>query len=894
MTSHPQDYSPTARSAFFTSMALLAMLSFYSYYFGFRSQAAGEPESRSSVGASGERQVANIPYFIESNEFHSTLILNNNQTDEKLATVTFFNTEGKRWELAPIRLKPRLIQRFAVSDLLKKAPPDFRSGNIQIVHHGLRFDVMAQITITSEDQRLSFESIRTGAGDFVMSRLDGIYWVPDSETEAKVALTNASPVKLRVTMIAGQKQEQETLGPRETRVLDLRDFVRDAKEQDSATLVTFEHDGPPGALIATGFALNRRTGFSSNLTFADCGTAKSMTLAGAHIRLGPANPNEGFPSGTLFHAPLQVANTMDKPVNVRISIEYTIGAQVGSIRLSPIDLASREVKEVELGEELERRGITGLLDDAGIDISYDGMPGTVIGRLDSYDQTNEYSFDVPIKDPEGGPSNGSYPWRLDAGYSTVLHLKNTLDKEVTAIYRLIYEDGEYNPAPVKLAPQQTIAVDIRKLRDGQEKDLRGAIMPNNVETGKIIWMGLDPQFVIIGRAEVAKVTTGIASSFSCNVCECGSVYSRDTGYLPYLSPNPLTEPVDATGSFMVNEYMKTNCSNDYWGPVGPSGSVTWSSSDTSVATVRGQIITAVGPGSTTITGTWSGDRVAYGFMCSSQYGGGGATAQLTVIKVTNVDPSEMHASTGDAAADHQLSVTFLPSNLSIQLSFVSALLGNPGGSSDCSLTLPVQSGFSPISTTVKATPSGASGAFSVRPWFGTAFPKECIAIVPPQILIQMTRNEARDINSSTVRVLLGYAMKNRFGDSQYFGSQTTYQAAIQAGATYDTSVTTGVQPDLDSASNVFWPTSGGSDPTSGCQGFWSPTSSQWQTVQQALNSATTTLPNNIGLPFNYGGHPELTQVVYFPSAGMSNTQNAPAFLFVRKRTATDPAVVQLN
>ena len=106
---------------------------------------------------------------------------------------------------------------------------------------------MSQITITSEDQRLSFESIRTAAADFVMSRLDGIYWVPDSETEAKVALTNAAATKLRVTMIAGNKEEEISLGSRETRVLDLREFVRKAVGQDSAGLVTFEHDGAPGA-----------------------------------------------------------------------------------------------------------------------------------------------------------------------------------------------------------------------------------------------------------------------------------------------------------------------------------------------------------------------------------------------------------------------------------------------------------------------------------------------------------------------------------------------------------------------------------------------------------------------------------------------------------------------
>jgi len=611
---------------------------FCCFYFVFRSQAAGKPEPGLQI-SNGERQVANIPYFIESDEFHSTLILNNNQTEDKLATVTFFNSEGKRWEHAPIRLKPRLVQRFPLSDLLKKAPSDFRSGNIQIVHHGLPFDVMAQITIASEDQRLSFESIRTAASDFVMSRLDGIYWVPDSETEAKVALTNAGTIKLGVTIIAGQNEEKVSLSPRETRVLDLREFVRDAKGKDSATLVTLEHDGAPGALIATGFALNRRTGFSSNLTFADCGTAKSMSLAGAQIRLGPADPSEGFPSGTVFRAPLLIANTMDEPVSARISIEYTMGGQPDTVQLSPIGLASRQVKKVELVEELERRGITGLLDDAGIDISYDGMPGTVIGRLTSYDTSKEFAFDVPIKDPQGGPSNGGYPWRLDDGYTTVLHLKNTLDKEVKAIYKLIYEDGEYNPEPVKLAPHQTIAVDIRKLRDAQARDLRGTIMPKDVETGKIVWMGIDPQFVIIGRAEVAKITTGITSSFSCNVCECGQVYVRDIGWTPYLSPGSLTMPVGATGSFSVDEYMKTNCSNDYWGPVGPSTTPSWNSSDTSVATVSDSTITAVGGGSTTISANWCCDLVAYGYNCTAQYSGGGATATVDVKVPTSLSLS---------------------------------------------------------------------------------------------------------------------------------------------------------------------------------------------------------------------------------------------------------------
>lgn len=167
---------------------------------------------------------------------------------------------------------------------------------------------------------------------------------------------------------------------------------------------------------------------------------------------------------------------------------------------------------------------------------------------------------------------------------------------------------------------------------------------------------------------------------------------------------------------------------------------------------------------------------------------------------------------------------------------------------------------------------------------------ESRVVVPPQILIQMMRNEARDLPSTTVRTLIGWAMRNRFNDSQYFANQTTYQAAITAGATHD-GTPNGVQPELDSAAGVF---DGFDDPTSGCQGFWSPTAAQWQTVEQAINSGTTTLPSWIGIPFNYNGHPEITQIVYFPSVGQSNTQNAPSFLFVRKRSTNAPAAVRIN
>src|SRR5262249_55609794 len=146
-------------------------------------------------------------------------------------------------------------------------------------------------------------------------RLDGIVWIPDKDTRASLALTNTTPNDLIVTLTSNQDRNQNsktiTLHSQEMRVLDLREFIESRTGSITASLLRLEHNGTPGALIATGFALNESTGFSCNYGFVDRSTAKSNQLAGAHVRFGRADVREGFPSGTRFLAPLLIANAGD-------------------------------------------------------------------------------------------------------------------------------------------------------------------------------------------------------------------------------------------------------------------------------------------------------------------------------------------------------------------------------------------------------------------------------------------------------------------------------------------------------------------------------------------------------------------------------------------------------
>src|SRR5690349_910107 len=596
-------YEPTARSAFFTSAALLLTFAVYCSFSIFHSQAADittqEVEPSGFPELPAEEQVMNIPYFVQSKELQSTLTLNNNQPNATTVAVTIFNAKGAPVATNPFTLQALSVTRFKLEEMLNHVPANSREGNIQISYHGNGMGVTSQLSIASSDTRLSFESTAVDAREFASSRLDGIVWSPNEKSEANVALTNTQSSRIiSVAISSAQDQKTISLGPRETRVVDLKNFLGRAKKNSRAVLVSLEHDGEPGTLIATGFVLNRNTGFSSNLTFVDCGTVKSTKLAAAHVRLGRANPSEGFPAETKFRAPLLIANTMHDPTAAQVSVDYTIANKANRVQLEPITLAPLEVKPIELSTELARQGITGPLDVAGVDISYNGMPGAVIGRLTSFDSGGDYSFDAPVKDPLSGANrtNGSYPWRLDNGYSTVVHLKNTTDKDVEAMVQIRYEGGTYNSDLIKLAPHQTVAVDIRQLRDNQQEDIRGLVMPKEIESGQVVWYEHD-RGSLIGRAEIANIEDGIASSFSCpGNCPCGMVYSSGS-----TNPGSGRALVGESGFMFSPREMRRDCNFIQYGPYAVTATQWFTSNGSVVDVTNSGIETCNAPGTATIT-----------------------------------------------------------------------------------------------------------------------------------------------------------------------------------------------------------------------------------------------------------------------------------------------------
>jgi hypothetical protein len=553
-------------------------------------------------------QMTDIPYFTLRDGMNSTVTLNNVGPTSTPVTVTIYNTEGKGQTLKPITLAPHSFKQIELRDVV--VGDDFDSGNLNVAYSGISMGVTCQVSVSNPADRVSFESRDVwGQQDMqdmmgsMSKSMSGILWLPQESAEGFLAVTNIGKTKVTVQVSTGSKPKTVTLYSRETRLVKLSE--ESGEQGPGASLVKLLYiDGMVGDVVTTGFVLDLKRGYSSAFTLFDPGLTRSRHLSGAHLRIGEPDPNEGFPEGALFRSPLLLANIGTNPVKAHVSVDYTVRKKLAmsrrddkgssdsegateekssTVTVKDLTIAPGDVTRIELSEALEQLGIDQIT-EAGVDIDYDTPPGTLIGHLVSVDQSGDYSFEVPIKDPAGmmEMTDGIYPWTLEDGNNTVLHLKNTTNQPVNGLLLFDYYDNgivkTYDYPEIVLEPYQTVAIDIQKLKDSRKPDLRGQLFPGDVTHGQAQWRQETP-YTIIGRAEETNVKTGIARSFSCNYLCCTN-YSETQ----YLVPDPFIGP---TGQITQEVPWKqgTSCNGLAFRPTFDGQGLNWSSDAPNIASV---------------------------------------------------------------------------------------------------------------------------------------------------------------------------------------------------------------------------------------------------------------------------------------------------------------------
>jgi hypothetical protein len=259
-------------------------------------------------------------------------------------------------------------------------------------------------------------------------------------------------------------------------------------------------------------------------------------------------------------------------------------------------------------------------------------------------------------------------------------------------------------------------------------------------------------------------------------------------------------------------------------------------------------------------------------------------------------PTTLNVSTGDTG--RFVTTTATPVSLSFTPTFSVESSSNPNSTCGVNLSFSPNGGTGSVNTTVTASPAGCSGINTVRASDGSITSVNTTqVVVPPQVMIKTLVGEAVSQPDTDQLSLLSTA-RNRFGDSNFpGGTAATWQGVLIPGQFYGAADGTANGPDqeLSNASQVY--TGAVGDIVAGCKCLWSPTNTQWSTIQAALQSGTKTLPSNVDAPACWGNQKKQIVVkasVALNMSGDPNKANAPSFVFMRLRpNANDPAVIQI-
>jgi len=540
-----------------------------------------------------------IPYYSIKGDWNSTLTLNNATHQSLPVSIMLYSLDGVARPLSQVTLPPNLSRTLRLDDLLERseAMGRFQEGSIELRFNGTGMDLGPQLTVSDTKHGLSFD-IEPPMG-LKSSTLEGLWWSVDDKTDALVMLSNTTDQYLAVQMNVDWHgrvipARSFSLSSHQTMLLGITSLLKQLGIKASGIEnggLSISHNGLPGAVIAHGVVQNKQGRFASNLRFIDPASQKTAVLNGTGLMLAHPALNSVFPSTSFFTPHLVLRNTSPLPQTATVSLQYSDG-QFQSQSLPTITLPPHDLSNVDFSAFLSGLSDTSVI-DAGVTIESSGRPGSLVAEMTSTDQNGTTAVDVPLValNPVA-VGTGAHPFRLGGDLQAVLHLKNLDREKTTAIVQILHDDEEFTLELVKLGPEESIALDLRELRDSQTQDVHGHRLPADFVQGQVQWFQHGKQH-LMGRVIQSSPSLGIASSFSCGgLCCPPSFYSLN------INPGSLDGIPEDTFDLTMTETDFT-C-GQFYGPFNVTEYVTCTSDNPAVAEAYGTTIEMEDEGLTNI------------------------------------------------------------------------------------------------------------------------------------------------------------------------------------------------------------------------------------------------------------------------------------------------------
>lgn len=594
-----------------------------------------------------------FPYYSLQNGFGSTLNLVSDSPAPLDFTLSVHARSGLTLVAPKKTIQPQAKFPIDMAALLKglgaDATGDFSEGSVSLNFVGTIMPLVGQMTTTNPALRLVHESEMVendpGRTD-IPAILEGLWWNISGGRDAQVMVTNMSNLRASADVFldfSGTRHPSVVLNfrPHELKTVSIIQLLADLNTTPSQVpeggITIIQREFTP-TLIAQGKVLDPATGFSTTLSFPDPARERSNSLHASGVPIGTPTKDSPFAGTGYFIPHVVVRNLIGAPQTVSINVEYPKGSAwnsaeapggsaiptvdmpvihnavagagpapallpddlTGQFALAPVSVAPYSTLDYSLDSIMGQLPLP--IPYCSIRIQYSGAPGSALAQVSSVETKSDMVIDAAVaNEGDGWHGSGANPWHLDNQTESILFLTDEGDKPVRIGFSVTAGEVHYQLTTLKLAPHETRAIDIRKLRDAQQADYQRSKIPADASDGSVYWTRLD-NTPVMGRLVVIQRHNGMASSYDCCPCRCPSDFTS-TGVSTDPPNVPPILPGQTCQHYATAAYRDCNFVYSYYDVTLSS---TWLSSSTSVATVDGTgLVTGVSPGTPTISANYS-------------------------------------------------------------------------------------------------------------------------------------------------------------------------------------------------------------------------------------------------------------------------------------------------
>ncbi len=523
-------------------------------------------------------QTVAFPYWAVDGYYTSAVTLNNPTGNALVVQPTLYNASGQSITVPSVTLAAKEQRVILLADWIPAAQSaTFKQGSLIFSFNAPSPGYLgAQVAIRRVASSLQFDVPPEMPASYVSTTLEGMWWRRATTNQAKLVLTNTGATAVSATVrftgvgAGGDVGQVVPLGAHATSVIDINTSTMPSIAVTTgagvirAGGIRIVHNGVPGAVVAYGMLSDAAAGFSTHSSFVDPDTIQSQSLIATHVMVG-APDLDGFAAGTSFTAVTRLRNVSGMSIDVTPVVTYKLPPNMKetSVTLPVRTISGNQLDVIDLNAELAAAAAPGPYVGASVRFDYTGETNALMAQTTSMDATGNLSFEVPSKDPGVSMNRygGSYPWRLDGDYHSVVHLRNTTNVSTAVTVQLDYDGGSFTYELLTMEPQQQLDVDLRNVRDQQVKDGIERALPPGVTSGRLTWFEHGDQ-PVVGRMEIYSPSAGISSSFSCGYPCCpGSTRS--------VNVNPSIFQLDVAGiqDLVLLETRTSNCGDPT--PYGP-------------------------------------------------------------------------------------------------------------------------------------------------------------------------------------------------------------------------------------------------------------------------------------------------------------------------------------